>query len=305
MAALFLLLILFSGSGDAANPTGCTDDESDSSVHHYMCDMGSIGGSISFSGFTDSEPQRLTIYDATGTISSATFNGFSSFSTVNSDYPATLQFVCSSSGSLTFSASTFTDLSYFEEVYITDCTTSLIASMFNGLGTANRIKISGGTLSTIDAGTFTSLDIKPISTIADPRGELRIENVVLTPGSFPATFFSPLTNIKYIYLEHLGLTTVEVGWFTSNTALVYLSLANNQITTLPATVLDANIGLLYLKLEGDPLDCTSNSIAWYYDYAVANNITFEGAAVCSTPTGEERMYQILIFKHLCFTTTPL
>lgn len=286
MAAVFVCLILFLVGTDAANPTGCTDDESDSSVHHYMCNKATMGSSLSFTGFTDSEPQRLTIYGATGTISSSTFNGFSAFSNVNSDYPATLQFVCA--GSLTFSAATFTDLSYFEELVIKDCTTSLIASMFNGLTKANRLTISGGTLSAIDAGTFTGLDIAPIKTIADPRGELRIENVVLTPGTFPATFFAPITDVKYIYLEHLGLTTVDAGWFTSNTKLVYLSLANNQITTLPSTVLDANVGLLYLNLEGNALDCASTSSAWYYDYAVANNITFDGAAVCSTPVAEQR-----------------
>ncbi|XP_071146770.1 uncharacterized protein [Mytilus edulis] len=298
--ALFLTILMFCiYNGDAATPTGCTGDSSDSSIIHYTCDMTSIGGSISFAGFTDSEPQRLTIYSASGTVSAGTFSGFSAFSGVNSDYPATLQFLCT--GSLTFSTGTFGDLGYFEEVFIKDCTTSLIASMFNSLGTANKVSISGGTLSTIDAGTFTSLDITPISTTASPRGELSIKNVVLTPGTFPSTFFDPLTNIKFIYLENLGLTSVDAAWFSSNTALVYLSLANNQITTLPSTIFDTTLALLYINLHGAPLDCTDTSTTWYYDYTVANNITFDGAAVCSTPAAEQ--YKSLAVWAQAFATS--
>jgi hypothetical protein len=51
--------------------TGCTSDESDSSVTHYLCDMTTVGGSITFADFTDSEPQRLSLYNVDHSISSS------------------------------------------------------------------------------------------------------------------------------------------------------------------------------------------------------------------------------------------
>jgi hypothetical protein len=290
MGILLLCFFLLFNTGIATNPTGCTSDESDSSVTHYLCDMTTVGGSITFADFTDSEPQRLSLYNVDHSISSSLFSGFGAFqvNNLNEDYPATIQFLCTNA--LTIASSTFTNLGYMEDVRFNDCSTSLIASMFSGLGTINHLSITGGTLSTIDANTFTSLTIEPVASVEDPRGELIIRNVVLTPGTFPSSFFSPLTTVKRIYLENLGLTAVDASWFTSNIALVYLSLANNQITTLPATVFNTLTGLLDVKLEGDPLDCTDSSTVWYYDYSVTNNITFDGPAVCATPVDQQGKY---------------
>jgi len=142
-----------------AAPTGCTLDETDASTGIYKCDMTSVTPPLAMSSFSSPNAQRLKLYNVNGNFVNK-FSGFGSYdsSTQDTNYAASLEIECTSSGTLTLTSASFTDMSHIQVFKITNCAIAAIpSSAFSQFTNLDYFLISGGTIAGLDAGSLTSM----------------------------------------------------------------------------------------------------------------------------------------------------
>lgn len=293
MAALltiFLATVYISGKVYAVQPTGCSYDSSDSSTGLYTCVWGSYSAPLAFTGFTDPYPQRLRLTGVTGSMGSNSFSGFSSFASnlLDLDYSASLEIVCSSGGTLSLAASTFTDMGYLQELVIRNCDVqTLPTSVFQNLGTLDTLRVEGGSMAALTNNVLTGLTIERLD-VPQPKGELVIKNSQVS-GGIPTGIFDGLTTTKSIILDNIGLTTVDNAYFSLTKAVTSLSLANSGITTVDYALISSLEGLTSLDLGGVLFDCTCDNL-WILTYANTHSIELPSGILCNTPTDYQSTY---------------
>jgi hypothetical protein len=125
---VFSVLLTFSciQQTSGAAPSGCALNEVISLIGRFDCDFNSITFPLTMTDFSSPDPQRLRIYNVSGTFPSPSFSGFNTFNTgtIDTDYPASLEIECVNGGTLDINAGTFTGMSYLQEFYITNCVIS-------------------------------------------------------------------------------------------------------------------------------------------------------------------------------------
>lgn len=289
-----ILITLFLVS-HAAGPTGCTYDGTFHSTGVYTCVKGSYTAPLAYGSFSSPLAQRLKITSFTGSFTGQ-FSGFSSFSTGSFDvnYPASLEIECSSSGTLTLSSSSFTDMGYLQEVTIRYCAIASLASgMLSPFGTLNSLRIEGGSVTTYSADFLTGLTIEPVTTAPEPKGEFVIKDCTLAPTTVPTGAFDALTKARKIQVENTAITTLDSAAFSLTVAVTDLSLADNAITTLDNSIVNSLNGLSNLNLAGNPYDCSCTNLG-VLEYASKNLIRTTGP-ICKTPASYESKISLKYF----------
>ncbi|XP_069107248.1 leucine-rich repeat and immunoglobulin-like domain containing-NOGO receptor-interacting protein 4 [Argopecten irradians] len=289
MAAIILAVVLcvlsVPGGLGQTFPTGCAYDATDASVGVYNCDYTALTSTpITYSSFASPYPQRLRIYKVSGTISSALFSGFSSFTTSNFDtnYVASLEIECVSNTDTTFNAGTFADMGYLQGVTIKNCKlVSIPASAFAEFGSLNYFRIEGGSIAALDTASFTGVNVSKLA-VPDPSGDFTIKNCA-TPGTFPANMLDHLTTTKKFDFNNAALTEITTTTFALNKAVTSIVISNNAITTLTDNVFEGLDGLSSVDMTGLQWGCTCEAL-WFLEKFSTAGIEIVGGPVCSTPT---------------------
>lgn len=291
MLTEFVLLFAIVGLAFGAGPTGCSYDGTFHSTGVYTCVKGSYTAPLTYGSFSSPLAQRLKITSFTGSLTGQ-FSGFASFTTLDANYPASLEIECSSAGTLTLTSSSFTDMGYLQEVVIRYCTISSLASgMFTPLGTLNSLRIEGGSVTTYSNDFLTGVTIEPVSAAPEPKGEFVIKDCTLSPTTLSAGVFDLLTTARKIRVENAGITTVDSAVFSLTVAVTDISLADNSITTLDNSLFSKLNALSNLNLAGNPYVCSCSAMG-VVEYASKNQIRTTGP-ICDTPAaykGKEIIY---------------
>ena len=295
---LLVVLVMLIGSSFGASPTGCSYDSSYSSTGIYTCIFGSYTEPLTYSAFSSPRPQRLKITNLSGSFPAggSAFSGFSSYSSglFDVNYPASLELVCTGTGTLTLSTGTFTDMGYLQEVKFTHCNiASLTSNMLSNFGSLNSLMFEYGSIASYTADFLTGLTIEAQS-VSVPKGELVIKDCTISPTDIPAGLFDPLTAAKVIRIEHAGVTTINSAAFSLAVKLSYISLSDNSITTLDNNILTGLNSLSTLNLDGLAYDCTCSNLG-LLTFASENSVNIPSGLICNTPA----TYQSKYTYHIC------
>ncbi|CAC5394120.1 unnamed protein product [Mytilus coruscus] len=235
--------------------------------------------------FSSPDPQRIRVYNVSGTLNSPSFSGFSSFNTgtIDTDYPTLLEIECVNGGTLDISAGTFTGMDYIQEFYISNCVISdLPDNVFADFGTLNYFKIEGGSIGATQTNSLNGLNVARFSS-PSPLGTFIIYNSPMNTGTLASGFLNPLTTVTTIMLKNIGLNSIEANMFSQNTLVRNLSIAGNNFQELPNNIFSGLDALMFLDMSDVPFNCSCSNV-WFFDYLVEHKISIIGAAVCSEPS---------------------
>ncbi|XP_052097361.1 uncharacterized protein LOC127732368 [Mytilus californianus] len=271
---------------NGTSPTGCSYDSAFSSTGIYTCVFGSYTEPLTYSGFSSPLPQRLMITNLNGNLpaSGSAFSGFSSFTSglFDKNYPAYLDLVCTTSGSITLTTSTFTDMSYLQEVKFSYCNiVSLSNGMLGPFGSLNSLIFEHGSIASYSADFLTSVTIEPLA-VAEPTGELIIKDCSITPTTIPAGVFDGQTSIRTIKLDKAGVTAIDASAFSLTTQLNYISLVDNSITSLESNLFTSIKSLSSIDLGGLAYDCSCSNLD-VLTYSNENSVKLPSDLICNTP----------------------
>ncbi|XP_063410779.1 uncharacterized protein LOC134693795 [Mytilus trossulus] len=278
----FFNLFKFALSGA---PAGCALDDTASLIGRFDCEFNSVSFPLVMTDFSSPDPQRIRIYNVSGTLSSPSFSGFSSFNTgtIDTDYPTLLEIECVNGGTLDISAGTFTGMDYIQEFYITNCVIpDLPDNVFTDFGTLNYFKIEGGSIGVTQTNSLNGLNVARSSS-PTPLGAFIIYNSPIITGELASGFLNPLTTVTTIMLKNTGLDSIEANMFSQNTLVRNLSIAGNNFQVLPTNIFSGLDALMFLDMSDVPFNCSCSN-AWFLDYLVEHDISIVGAAVCSEPS---------------------
>lgn len=272
-------------------PTGCALDDTASLIGRFDCEFNSVSFPLVMTDFSSPDPQRIRIYNVSGSLSSPSFSGFSSFNTgtVDTDYPTLLEIECVNGGTLDISAGTFAGMDYIQEFYMTNCVISdLPDSVFSDFGTLNYFKIEGGSIGATNTNSLNGLNVARSSS-PTPLGTFIIYNSPINTGELASGFLNPLTTVTTIMLKNTGLDSIEANMFSQNTLVRNLSIAGNNFQELPNNIFSGLDALMFLDLSDVPLNCSCSNV-WFLDYSVEHNISLVGAVVCGEPSSYNCKY---------------
>lgn len=278
-----------------AHPTGCSYDSDYSKTGIYTCAFGSYTEPLSYGAFSNPYPQRLKITGLSGSFPAAgtAFSGFSGFSSANfdSNYPASLELVCSSS--ITLASSTFTGMSYLQEVKFSHCSiTSLSNGMLGSFGNLNSLIFEYGGVGSYSTDFLTGVSIQTQS-VPEPKGELVFKDFTLTPTSIPAGVFDAQTSAKSIRIENCGVTAIASTVFGQTTKLTQISITDNPLTTLDNDLFTGLNSLYSVDFNGIQYDCTCSTLG-VLTFASDNSITLPSNLICNTPASFQSKYMVYI-----------
>lgn len=288
-AKLTILLVLLTFNGiqqtSGAAPSGCALNEVISLIGRFDCDFNSITFPLTMTDFSSPDPQRLRIFNVSGTFPSPSFSGFNTFNTgtIDTDYPASLEIECVNGGTLDINAGTFTGMSYLQEFYITNCVISdLPDNVFSDFGTLNYFKIEGGSIGATQPNSLNGLSVARSST-PNVYGEFAIVDSIITTGELATGFLNPLTTVSTILLQNTALNTIDVNTFSQNTIVRNLSIAGNNFQTIPENIFSGLDTLMYLDMSNIPFNCSCSEV-WFLDYLAEEDVNIVGVAVCEQPS---------------------
>lgn len=293
--ALLCILLCSFRSVLCAAPVGCALDDTASLIGRYDCDFNEITLPLTMTDFSSPDPQRIRIYNTSGTFPSPSFAGFGSFNTgtLDTDYPASLEIECVNGGTLTISAGTFDGMGYLQDFYITNCDiTDLPTDVFADFGTLNYFKIEGGSIATTQSNSLNGMNILR-SGSPTPLGEFVIYNVPITSGVLASGFLDPITTVSVLILENIGLSSIDVSTFSQNTIVRNLSIAGNELQEFPNNLFSGLDGLMFLNLKSNPLNCSCSDV-WFLDYLADQDVKVVGAAVCEEPASYNCRFTLYI-----------
>lgn len=197
----------------------------------FECDFSLITLPLYYSQFTPL-PQRLKIFNVNGQLPynspTPSFTGWSSFTTgsIDSNYPVSLEIVCTSGGSLILFAGTFTDMSHVQEVKISNCLLAggLPNNVFSDFVELDSLIIDGGSITGLNYGALSGLNISTNLNIPSPKGLFAMTNLEIDTTTFPAGFFYPIDMAHSIILDNIatpttGYLSMPKDTFTQNTAM--------------------------------------------------------------------------------------
>lgn len=265
-----------------ANPTGCVAKPGNyDSTIPTRCTYGSFTTPLAQTSFTTLSTQRMEFVEYQTSFTSAQFSAFSSTTGFSTKFPNSITIACKSGiSSFAFGANAFSDFPNVVEVTIINCpSTTYPASVFNGL-TLSKLIIKGGSIASIDAGTFTGLTITNMNITSEESG-LIIKDCPIT-GALPEALFWTITTMEYLVLEGLNLNNLETTAFANLTSLRYLSFANNNLTNITEGIFGELRALAEINMDENPWLCACDSL-WFLDYSIHHKIKLSGGPLCSTP----------------------
>lgn len=275
-------LCLFLAPWLEANPTGCVAKPGNyDSTIPTQCTYGSFSTPLAQTSFTTLSTQRMEFVEYQTSFTSAQFSAFSSTTGFSTKHPNSITISCKSGiSSFAFGSNAFSDFPNVVEVTIINCpSTTFPASVFNGL-TLSKLTIKGGSIASIDAGTFTGLTITNMNITSEESG-LIFKDCPIT-GTLPEALFSTLTTMEYLILEGLNLDQLETTTFTNLTSLRYLSFSNNKLTNITEGIFGELRALTEINMDENPWLCDCDSL-WFLDYSLYHGIKLSGGPLCSTP----------------------
>ena len=129
---------------------------------------------------------------------------------------------------------------------------------------------------------FKGLNVKKMTQYHDALGEFGIINSRLVSSSIAngALYNMPLVERLRIETSHLLVTQRDM--FSALTNIKYISLMNNLITQLDNNMFSGLNALSQVDVFGIKWYCSCSKL-WFLEYAMSNNITFNGDLVCNEP----------------------
>lgn len=290
VVCLLAFLVVCDG---ATYPSGCTYQEYTKPIGVYTCDFTNASFPVALSSFSSPNPQRLKITFFNGNlVSSSVFSGFNAYdvSTFDTNYRASLEISCATSGTLGLSTTSFTDMTYIQELRITGCNldSGIPANVFSGMQ-LDYLEIDKGIIASTDSASLTGLTIAKISTVPNPIGGFTIRNAQLTAGELAANFFSPLTSAVSITVDNANLINLTSGMFSSNTALQTINLSRNKFTKVSYNLFSGLKSLTSINMSYIDWDCTCTDLGFQHSLS-SNYINLHGNIQCMTPTSYQCKY---------------
>lgn len=284
---IIYFLVLFGVCRAATFPAGCTYEEYTKPIGVYTCDFTNASFPVALSSFSNPNPQRLKITFFNGNLaSSSVFSGFNAYdvSTFDTNYRASLEISCATSGTLGLSTSSFTDMTYIQELKIVGCNLNLgiPANTFSGMQ-LDYLEISKGVIASTDASSLTGLTIKKLTNVPSPIGGFTIQNAQLTAGQLAAGFFSPLTSVVAITVDNANLINLTSGMFSANTALQTINLSRNKFTQVSYDLFSGLASLSSINMSYIDWECTCHNLGFQHSLS-SNHINLYGNILCMSPT---------------------
>ncbi|XP_052224812.1 uncharacterized protein LOC127840437 [Dreissena polymorpha] len=237
-------------------------------------------------------PQRLRFWKLPASLNTAIFHtDFGSLAAADFDtnYPASLEFLCEEGASLSIATGFLTNMDYIEELKFTNCDLGGIpAAAFSGVGSLDMLSFENGTVSSMSDDMLDGVIIRrnTSSTPAFPKhnGAFKMVNTKYT-GTFPPAVFAN-QKVYEVVLRNTNLFNVDAGLFSSAPNVRYLDLSYNSFSELPEKILtDLSKSLGVIRLYGTDIQCTCDKL-WFLDHVTSNYLTLEGDIVCVN-TGAE------------------
>ncbi|KAL8587274.1 hypothetical protein ACOMHN_045521 [Nucella lapillus] len=288
---LFSVGVMVGGALAITKPSGCSY-----SSGVFTCDYRLVLP-LDANGFLP-EPQRLVLEEASGTFSSTDFVNFDQVNKTSFDinFPAELTISCTTGGGglMNLDATSFTGMSYFNEIRIINCEfTAMPASSFANFGAVNYFSFQGGNMDSIDPDVLLGLNVIKDSALPDPRGFFGLIDVDLVPGGLPTGIFSNMTQAHEVTVSNSRLFTIEKSIFGEVTSAGVINLDNNPFTYIPDNIFSSATGLWAVSMAGISWECTCNNL-WFLTHFEDNNILFNSPIKCTLPSSH---YGVTAYKY--------
>lgn len=271
----------------ATFPSGCTYEEYTKAIGVYSCDFTNATFPVALGSFSSPNPQRLKITFFTGNLVSASvFSGFNAYdvSTFDTNYKASLEISCATSGTLGLATTSFSDMTYIQELRLVGCNLNngIPANTFNGMQ-LDYLEIDRGIIASTDASSLAGLTIQRLASVPNPIGGFTIKNAQLTAGELATNFFSPITSVVSITVDNANLVNLTTGMFSSNTAVQTINLSRNKFTKVSFDLFNGLTSLTSINMTYIDWECTCTNL-WFQHSLSSNYIDLHGNILCMSPT---------------------
>lgn len=276
----------------------------------YECDMSTVSIPLSETSFGSPVPQRIRFTAVSATLNTALFNSnFGSINTASFDtsFAATLELKCDGNSAVSISSGVFANFGpIVKDFKIINCQVTAAANAFTNLGDLDRFVIENGTIASMNAAAFTSVNIfkdtNPSPSYPVRTGELLFKDSAVAGGSLPSTLLNPLTNLESVTIEGCGISVFSADFFSANTKLRYVSIGHNTMTTIPTALFDGLDSLAEVQLYATETVCSCDNL-WMYNASEITRMKIFGDFLCSSPTEYENKKASVYYYDTCVTVT--